>query len=443
MGPQGLHQYERFRQLAPANNVDGIAFDRFHDGSNVLPEVGKWHDYLRGHLRLSDTTTELVLDMIEHRLLRADSSARYNIGELCEKLKRLSDSAEGDIKSLRKHSRETDPIVMIALKKIEEEALIQRSSEPKINLLQQPLLQVNPRERASMQINKGKLIKNKPLGQTAHRKQILEIKILENQEISESLFHGGATTESPIDDTSLTQLQFSDRKIDSDISRLERRPVPRPLAFTGRDATPLQPPIAPFRVISEAYEDLRENISDKRPDLEQLQPDLNLKMKTTWWNRPDGRMDASSVAPKTPPNAPPFESNEEPSNWEEQGNWEEQSNWEKQSDWEEQSNWEEQSDREELLIVGDTLSKSNDEGANDDCEVASVKSECSERSVAAQAVFQLSPSFGYQDRILPLWKKIMKAMKYLVRPTVPKGYERIEWTCVSAKLPQYPLAHVN
>ncbi|CAN9426566.1 unnamed protein product [Alternaria alternata] len=434
LGPQGLDQYKRFRQLALGNNKDGAALDCFHNGSDVLPEVKKWHDYLRGHLRLSDTTTKLVLDLIEHKLLRADPAVRHTMGDLCVKLEELSNAAERRIQTLPKLSSDIDPVTTMALYKIEEEAQFQRWSESKDKLSQPFFPRVNPRERASMQINKDELMRNKPRGQTAHRKQILEIKILENQEISESVYHGGATTESPIDDTSLTQLRFPDRKIDSNISRLER-PVPRPFVFTGPDATPLQPPVTPFRVISEAHEDLRENVFDKRPDLEQLQPEL--KMETIWWNRPDRRMDASSIAPKTefdeeapsPSDAPPFESSEGPSNLEEQDTWEEQSNWEKRSEWEEQSNWEEQSDREEFLIVGDTLSKSNDEGANDDCEVTSVRSECSERSVAAQGIFQLSPSFDYQDRVLPLWKRIMKAMKCLVRPPVPKGYARLEWTC--------------
>jgi hypothetical protein len=187
----------------------------------------------------------LVLDLIELKLLRADPSARYNIEELCEKLKKLSNSAEGDIKSLKKHSRDTDPIVMKALKKIEEEALIQRSSEPKINLLQQPLLQVNPRERASMQINKEELIRQKPLGQTAHRKQILEEK-LENCDVMKindtplpSGIHNGDYTQSPTDATSSKELPYNGREV---------KPIHPDLRAPGQDQsdrghqTPSGPP---------------------------------------------------------------------------------------------------------------------------------------------------------------------------------------------------------
>jgi len=220
LGFQGLRQYERLRQLSPANNKDGVVLDRFHDGYHVLPEVGKWHDYLRGHLRPSDTTTEMVLALIENKLLRAEPVARHNLEELCEKLQELSEWAEHKIKSLRKYSRDTDPLVMRALSSIEEDAHVQRTSEPKINLLQQPLFQVNPRERASMQINKEELIRNKPLGQTAHRRQILEEKLevcFGKQVDGKPQFsdgkHNGDFADSPTGATPSKELQFGGRKV--------------------------------------------------------------------------------------------------------------------------------------------------------------------------------------------------------------------------------------
>lgn len=219
LGFQGIRQYDRLRQLSPANKKDGQELDRFHDGYHVLPEVGKWHDYLRGHLRPSDTTTDQVLDVIEGKLLRADPAARCSLGELCEKLQEVSDWAEFKVKSLKKSSRDTDPLVMKALSSIEDEAQVQRSSETKRNLLQPSFLQVNPRERASMQVNKEVMIRNKPLGQTAHRKQILERK-LENcngQQMDDgpplvNAEHNGAVTESPIDSTPSEDAQFGGRR---------------------------------------------------------------------------------------------------------------------------------------------------------------------------------------------------------------------------------------
>ena len=244
-GFQGLRQYERLRQLSPANNKDGLIFDRFHDGTDVLPEIEKWHNYLRGHLRPSDTTTELVLDLIEHKLLRGDPTARCNIEELCEKLEKLSNNAEREIKSLKKHSKDTDPMVMRALKRIEEEALVQRSSEPKTNLLQQPLLQVNPRERASMQISKEELIRQKPLGQTAHRKQILEQK-LENFDVMKtddmplsSGVHNGDYTHSPTGSMHSEELPYSGRGVKPVNPRIQ---VPNEVGSSRSHHTPNSPP---------------------------------------------------------------------------------------------------------------------------------------------------------------------------------------------------------
>ena len=220
LGFQGLRQYDRLRRLSPANNKNGQRLDRFHDGDRVLPEIEKWHNYLRGHLRLSDTTTEKVLGMIESRLLRANPATRFSLEELCVELQELSDWAQHKIQKLPRCSKDTDSLVMRALSSIEEEAQIQRTSEPKNNLLQPPLAQVNPRERASMQVKMEEMIRNKPLGQTAHRMQILEEKLgdCHDQEVnSEPLLvnavHNGAVTESPIDSTPQKELQLGGRQI--------------------------------------------------------------------------------------------------------------------------------------------------------------------------------------------------------------------------------------
>ena len=240
LGFQGLRQYERLRQLSPANNTSSHPLDRFHNGIQVLPEVGKWHDYLRGHLRSSDTTTELVLELVETRLLQADPATRYNMKKLCEKLQDLSFLAEKKITHLEKHSRDTDPTVMKALSNIEEEAQIQKSSEPKLNLLQQPLLQVNPRERASMQINKEEMIRNKPLGQTAHRKEILEKKLedchvmkMVTEPLANGYAHFGAVTDSPTDSTRPRELQFGGRRAKPLNPQL--RPLEQGQSRTGYD----------------------------------------------------------------------------------------------------------------------------------------------------------------------------------------------------------------
>ncbi|KAI4691252.1 uncharacterized protein J4E84_003543 [Alternaria hordeiaustralica] len=142
--------------------------------------------------------------------------------------------------SLREYSKDTDPVVMKALSSIEEEAQIQRFSEPQTNLLQQPLLQVNPRERASMQIRKGDLIRNKPLGQTAHRKEILKEKLedcygtktIESSPLIAGL-HNGAVTESPIDSNPSRGLQFGGRKIKPRHPQIHKS---EPVSIAGKEA---------------------------------------------------------------------------------------------------------------------------------------------------------------------------------------------------------------
>lgn len=171
LGFEGIRQYEYLRKLSPGSNRDGVLSDRFHDGFDVLPEIVKWHDFLRGHLRPSDTTTELVLSLIESRLLRADPAARYNMVELCGKLQELSDFAEHKIRSLSRHSRGTDPTVRKALLEMKECAMLQRLSE---DLPQQPLLPYNRREQACIQVDKEEMVNNRLLGQTAYRRQISE-----------------------------------------------------------------------------------------------------------------------------------------------------------------------------------------------------------------------------------------------------------------------------
>ena len=217
LGFKGVRQYERLRQLSPTNMKDNITYDRFHDGIQALPEIGKWHDYLRGHMRPSDTTTPLVLDLIEYDMLQMDPSRRPDLKTLCEKLEEIVGWASEKIKSLKKSSRETDAVVLQALLKIEEQAQNQKSSEPQKRPLQQQSIvgvhKDHPRTRASRQIPKG----NKPLGQTAHRKEILQnelnsnIIVREDGEQRVSGTHNGAVTDSPIDEEAQLDATLMDR----------------------------------------------------------------------------------------------------------------------------------------------------------------------------------------------------------------------------------------
>ena len=204
LGFQGIRQYEKLRALAPSN--DG-KFDRFHNGTDVLPEVKKWHNYLRGHLRSSDTTTSLVLDLVEHKMLQTETHNRISLGSLCDELNELIVRAENKIEQLKDvHSRFTDPAVLQALLQLEEKAQQQRRSRPKSTPLQQQTalrsLDVpHPLQRAAMHVKKHQIIREKPLGQTNHRKEILKSELhrdfAQDTESSSSGKHEGAVTDSP------------------------------------------------------------------------------------------------------------------------------------------------------------------------------------------------------------------------------------------------------
>ncbi|KAJ6281955.1 hypothetical protein J3E71DRAFT_399644 [Bipolaris maydis] len=222
LGFQGIRQYEQLRQLAPTNCENGEIHDRFHNGLDVLPEIQKWHNYLRGHLRPSDTTTERVLVLVEDELLQADLKKRPDSEKLCEKLQEIRISAEKEISRLKGHSKETDAVVLKALSEIEDKARIQRVSETKMKFSRQEPIpagasQINPRQWASMQVRKEEMIKSKPLGQTPYRKEILrqELKasshsLSENKEHMLGV-HNGAVTESPVENADLYELPFSGR----------------------------------------------------------------------------------------------------------------------------------------------------------------------------------------------------------------------------------------
>ena len=217
LGFQGIRQYETLRSLAPANTVKGVTYDRFHDGFDVLPEVKKWHNFLRGHIRPSDTVTKKVLNLIERELLQMQHQHRMGTDELCKELARLLMAATEEISNLETNSKDTDGTVLRALLNVEEVAQSQRSSEKMTNPLQQRLdttadvTPLDPRQRASMQVKKEEKRKSRRLGQTLYRREILQSElgcltstVAGKSSLSAKNDHDGATTESPIQEESLS-----------------------------------------------------------------------------------------------------------------------------------------------------------------------------------------------------------------------------------------------
>jgi hypothetical protein len=216
LGFQGVRQYEKLRWLSPANKK---THDRFHNGIDVLPEVKKWHNYLRGHLRKSDTATSLVLDLIEHSMLQTETNDRLGMMDLCKRLQKVIKDAKEEIANLETHTKITDDLVKQALLSIEAEAQA-LSSKPKTNPLRRRSKEVeasylpNSSEQDSVPLWKDAAIRSTPLGQTTFRKEILESELQGKSFVgiqdrrSHTQGHGGALTESPVDahPTELAQL---------------------------------------------------------------------------------------------------------------------------------------------------------------------------------------------------------------------------------------------
>lgn len=88
LGPQGIIQYACVRTEA-AKRRTGFKADIFHDGTRVLPEVGKWHEYLRGQRRIADGWTGEILDFIEMHMLVVPAEDRLSAKEVFEGLRHL------------------------------------------------------------------------------------------------------------------------------------------------------------------------------------------------------------------------------------------------------------------------------------------------------------------------------------------------------------------
>lgn len=104
LGFQGILQYEALRiraiqGLREAKKKDErqktpTADDAFHDGSDVLPEIEEWHNYLRSVMRTSDPVSARVLDLVEEKMLRKDPRRRLSSQPLCEELDTILKKAE-------------------------------------------------------------------------------------------------------------------------------------------------------------------------------------------------------------------------------------------------------------------------------------------------------------------------------------------------------------
>jgi hypothetical protein len=185
-----------------------MIYDRFHNGLEVLPEVRRWHDYLRGHLRCSDTMTPHVLRLVENNMLKVDVHDRLQMTELCSDLETLVQLAKGKIDELSIYSKDTDKTVLRALLEVEDDAQRERSSKPASTPLNpQPVPSIQMDTLKPLQkTSRTERLRSIPLGQTTYRRPIIlnelnsNVVIMEDGEKTVGGAHEGATTESPVDD---------------------------------------------------------------------------------------------------------------------------------------------------------------------------------------------------------------------------------------------------
>lgn len=102
-GPDGYDKYQRLRSrairaMSTAQTDEGVSLHKcgFHDGFALLQSVKDWHQFLRLSLRLSDTITGKVLDLIEAKLLVNDPKERISSRELGRVLEEIIVQAKHD-----------------------------------------------------------------------------------------------------------------------------------------------------------------------------------------------------------------------------------------------------------------------------------------------------------------------------------------------------------
>lgn len=100
-GKEGVKQYSLFRQraLSKLNHGDG---DLFHNTNSVLPEVKRWHNYIRTGIRTQDDYTAKVLDIVDDLMLIVPGESRISGAKLTERLADINNCARDSKDSLRR-----------------------------------------------------------------------------------------------------------------------------------------------------------------------------------------------------------------------------------------------------------------------------------------------------------------------------------------------------
>lgn len=190
LGFQGIEQFRALRTIA-AKKDGGTATDRFHDGDSVLPDIKQWHNYLIDHVRVGDTITPLVLELIESKMLLKNPDDRLTSRQLCERLEKVIRHAKIDHQESVAYNKETSDSVKRALLTIEKAAAPPGNASQARSNAQKSMVELqdvtdgtvsnqnphpllfNPSIRASNRVGKDKKM-NIPFAKTPHRQEILE-----------------------------------------------------------------------------------------------------------------------------------------------------------------------------------------------------------------------------------------------------------------------------
>ncbi|KAI0888745.1 uncharacterized protein GGS22DRAFT_196622 [Annulohypoxylon maeteangense] len=193
LGYQGVRAYDELRRIAikklrerkkrGENITVPAADDAFHNGVDVLPEVSDWHKYLKKVLRVNDTITGRIIDLVDETMLLAESVRPSKCSTLYDSIQSQLVKAQdhydklvedGELESVAESVRE-------ALLSVENESSLVNShalddnGAPDSSSSSQYLLhpvERHPRLKSS-RINKSRRINEVIQGKVAHRQEAL------------------------------------------------------------------------------------------------------------------------------------------------------------------------------------------------------------------------------------------------------------------------------
>ncbi|RDW71462.1 hypothetical protein BP6252_08025 [Coleophoma cylindrospora] len=86
LGSQGVEGFSRFRSSARKSLIPAQSNNAFHNGTDILPDIKIWHNFLKDHRRMTDPFTPEILDLIEDHLLKGNPEERLDSKSLCTRL---------------------------------------------------------------------------------------------------------------------------------------------------------------------------------------------------------------------------------------------------------------------------------------------------------------------------------------------------------------------